>query len=323
MNKIAIVHLFCNGFEGEELLDFTLQLSNPSTIAQQQKLELYRSRFEIAQSALGIEGLVTRDWIRKTIFSMTDDEIENIERERVEDKKNDLEIEAVRIPGEAGDELGSTLGAGIGVPGGGEDTGPGAPEPESPVEIASDDRNTYSLPVLTSDDSSLKHLSISDDDAPIKAQNQVNRDVLSVLKENIDIDEDEDDDEDLTDAEKEVYWNAPRRKTRSSDATPVDHSHSRDDVSDSIFHPFGRKLSKRKSNSDLNDLKNPLRNSHKIQKLSETSPEQKVEIDSFLDNKVEYHARLTKRLKATLESIDRNPDLNIENEIIDIDFDDI
>ena len=48
LNKMAIIHLFCNGFEGEDLLDFSLQLSNPSTIAQQQKLELYRSRFEIA-----------------------------------------------------------------------------------------------------------------------------------------------------------------------------------------------------------------------------------------------------------------------------------
>jgi hypothetical protein len=34
LNKIAIIHLFSNGFEGEDLLDFELQLSNPSTIAQ-------------------------------------------------------------------------------------------------------------------------------------------------------------------------------------------------------------------------------------------------------------------------------------------------
>ena len=38
LNKLAIVHLYCNGFEGEDLLDFNLALSNPSTIAQQQKL---------------------------------------------------------------------------------------------------------------------------------------------------------------------------------------------------------------------------------------------------------------------------------------------
>ena len=40
MNKIAIVHLYCNGYSSEDLLDFKLMLSNPSTIAQQQKLEL-------------------------------------------------------------------------------------------------------------------------------------------------------------------------------------------------------------------------------------------------------------------------------------------
>jgi hypothetical protein len=41
-------------FSDEDLLDFKLMLSNPSTIAQQQKLELYKSRFETATTALGV-----------------------------------------------------------------------------------------------------------------------------------------------------------------------------------------------------------------------------------------------------------------------------
>ena len=48
LNKIAIVTLYVKGYDGDDLVDFELQLSNPSTIAQQQKLELYRSKFEIA-----------------------------------------------------------------------------------------------------------------------------------------------------------------------------------------------------------------------------------------------------------------------------------
>ena len=44
MNKLAIVHLYCNGFSDEDLLDFKLMLSNPSTIAQQQKLEPIQMR---------------------------------------------------------------------------------------------------------------------------------------------------------------------------------------------------------------------------------------------------------------------------------------
>ncbi len=36
LNKLAIIHLFAHGYEGEDLQNFTLRLSNPSTVAQQQ-----------------------------------------------------------------------------------------------------------------------------------------------------------------------------------------------------------------------------------------------------------------------------------------------
>ena len=62
LNKMAMIHLYSHGYEGEDLLDFTLKLSNPSSIAQQQKLELIRSKFEIAGTAP--EGVVSRKWIR-------------------------------------------------------------------------------------------------------------------------------------------------------------------------------------------------------------------------------------------------------------------
>ena len=48
LNKIAMIHLYVHGFDGEDLLDFELKLSNPSSVAQLQKLELISSRFDIA-----------------------------------------------------------------------------------------------------------------------------------------------------------------------------------------------------------------------------------------------------------------------------------
>ena len=99
LNKIAIIHLYSHGFDGEDLLDFELNLSNPSTIAQQQKLELFRSRFEIAGTAP--EGLVDRRYIRKNVLNLTDAEIDSLEEGKVEDKKIDLEIESIKPPGEA------------------------------------------------------------------------------------------------------------------------------------------------------------------------------------------------------------------------------
>lgn len=97
MNKIAIVHLYCNGFSDEDLLDFKLMLSNPSTIAQQQKLELYNGRFTTAASALQTAGLVDRRWVQKNILRLSDEEIEAIQSGLRSDKINDLSIEATQL----------------------------------------------------------------------------------------------------------------------------------------------------------------------------------------------------------------------------------
>ena len=66
LNKMAMIHLYAHGFTDEELLEFDLQLSNPSSIAQQQKLELINSKFAIAGSAP--EGLVSKTWILKNVM---------------------------------------------------------------------------------------------------------------------------------------------------------------------------------------------------------------------------------------------------------------
>jgi len=104
MNKIAIVHLYCNGFTSEDLLDFKLMLSNPSTIAQQQKLELYNSRFATAQSALQTPGLVDRVWVQKNILRLTDEEINEVKSGMKSDKLSDLEIEATQLTAPGGPE---------------------------------------------------------------------------------------------------------------------------------------------------------------------------------------------------------------------------
>ena len=101
----------------EDLLDFELQLSNPSAIAQQQKLELINTKFSIAGSAP--EGVVSRSWILKNVMGFTRDEIDEISRQKLAEKIQDLELEAAEAPdaGGGGDD------AGGGDEGGGDDEG--------------------------------------------------------------------------------------------------------------------------------------------------------------------------------------------------------
>ena len=96
LNKLAMIHLYCHGYTSEDLLDFKLYLSNPSSIAQQQKLELIRTKFEI--SAQAPEGIVDREWIRKHVLDLTDDDIERIVEGRNKDKIEDMRVENVQLP---------------------------------------------------------------------------------------------------------------------------------------------------------------------------------------------------------------------------------
>ena len=113
LNKIAAIHLYAHGFEGDDLLDFALHLSNPSTIAQQQKLELYRTRLEIAGTAP--ENLVDLYYLRKNIMGMTDDDIKKVEEGQKRDRQFIAALEAIGAGPEGGAAPGGVAG------GGGED----------------------------------------------------------------------------------------------------------------------------------------------------------------------------------------------------------
>ena len=117
LNKIAMIHLYSHGFEGEDLLDFSLSLSNPSSLAQQQKLSLIEQKFGIAGAAP--EGMVSRTWIRQNVFGFTRDDIDRIEEQKMAEKILDMQIEAAKPPGEGEEEGGGDEG------GGGDDAGGG------------------------------------------------------------------------------------------------------------------------------------------------------------------------------------------------------
>lgn len=165
LNKIAMVHLYCHGYEGEELLDFDLRLSNPSTIAQQQKLELIRARFEIAGTAP--EGAVNRSWLQKNVLGLTEEEIQEVQEGRIQDKLNDLEVESQALEGaEGGGEAGAEDAGG----GEGDDAG-SLFAADVPIGDLLDGTKTIDDDDDDDDDDDI--LSIDDDDAPIKAQNAI------------------------------------------------------------------------------------------------------------------------------------------------------
>ena len=184
LNKVAMIHLYVNGYTDDDLLDFSLKLSNPSSIAQQQKLELTRTKFEIAAQAP--EGFVDKEWIRKHILDLNNDEIYRIERGREKDKLRDMELEAVQLPEDrvnlfgdeeegGGDSGGDSGGDIFGDDSGGSDDSEGSDDSGSLADlfageikkgqiVSEDDINQYDSLIEEEDEST-----------PIKPRNQTRK----------------------------------------------------------------------------------------------------------------------------------------------------
>lgn len=112
-NKLAMIHLYAHGFEGEDLLDFSLALSNPSSLAQQQKLALVEQKFTIAGSAP--EGMVSKTWIHQNIFGFSKETIEQIQTDLIREKLEAAELENAGSSdeGDGGDDGGGDDGGGL------------------------------------------------------------------------------------------------------------------------------------------------------------------------------------------------------------------
>jgi len=98
LEKIAIVHLYTQGFEDAELLNFELELTNPSMIHEQEKLELLTQQKDIANDLLE-NKLMSRDWIYDNIFDLNENEKKVIFDGIIEDRKQQFRMEQIEQEG--------------------------------------------------------------------------------------------------------------------------------------------------------------------------------------------------------------------------------
>ena len=99
LEKIAIVHLYTQGFDDAELIDFDLELTNPSMIHQQEKLELLTQQQEIANQLLE-NKLMSRKWIYDNIFEFDDNQKTEIFDGIIEDTKQKFRMEQIETEGQ-------------------------------------------------------------------------------------------------------------------------------------------------------------------------------------------------------------------------------
>jgi len=98
LEKIAIVHLYTQGFEDAELINFELELTNPSMIHQQEKLELLTQQVEVANNIIE-NKIMSREWIYDNIFDLNDQDKSKIFQGIVEDTKQKFRFEQIETEG--------------------------------------------------------------------------------------------------------------------------------------------------------------------------------------------------------------------------------
>jgi len=99
LHKIAIIHLYSQGYENAELLDFDLTMTSPSTIYEQEKLTLYNTKVDLAGSMIE-KKLFPAEWIYKNIFNFTDTEVEDIQEGLIKGQKNIFRLTKISEEGE-------------------------------------------------------------------------------------------------------------------------------------------------------------------------------------------------------------------------------
>jgi len=98
LSKIAVVHLYAQGFRDQDLVNFELNLTNPSTIYEQEKIELWNNKTSLADSMLR-DGLVSSEWVYKNVFKFSDEEIKQMDEQIVFDYKTKFRRQQIEAEG--------------------------------------------------------------------------------------------------------------------------------------------------------------------------------------------------------------------------------
>lgn len=96
LNKIAIIHLYLLGYRGDDLVNFSIEMGSPSTVAEQQKLELWRMKLEVAGMAQ--EGIFDRSFIYRKLFNLNNKQIAAIKDGKRIDKLEDTLLASIEQP---------------------------------------------------------------------------------------------------------------------------------------------------------------------------------------------------------------------------------
>jgi len=109
LTKIALVHLYTQGYRDEQLTNFEISMQTPSIIFEQEKIELMKSKAELAGQLLD-QNLLPTDWIYDNIFHLSEDQYDEYRDMIREDAKRKFRIAQIENEGNDPVETGKSYG---------------------------------------------------------------------------------------------------------------------------------------------------------------------------------------------------------------------
>ncbi len=98
LTKIGIVHLYAQGYTDADLVNFELSLTNPSMIYEQEKLELWSTKIDLA-SSMKDNKLLSTEYVYDQIFGFTAQEKDLVRKQIVDDQKREFRYTSIADEG--------------------------------------------------------------------------------------------------------------------------------------------------------------------------------------------------------------------------------
>jgi hypothetical protein len=107
--KIALVHLYTQGFRGEALTNFEISLTTPSIIYDQERIALMKEKVDLAKNIMEAQLLPT-DWIYHNVFHFSEDQFDEYRDLILQDAKRKFRLGQVTEEGNDPLETGKSYG---------------------------------------------------------------------------------------------------------------------------------------------------------------------------------------------------------------------
>ena len=109
LTKIALVHLYTQGYDGESLTNFDLSLTTPSIIYDQERVALMKEKVDLASQIME-NGLLPTDWIYDNLFHFSEDQYDEYRDLIVQDKARKFRLDQIEAEGNDPSETGQVYG---------------------------------------------------------------------------------------------------------------------------------------------------------------------------------------------------------------------